>query len=30
MEQLEREELEADQIDEEQVQRLIYNILPGG
>ena len=30
MEQLESEEIEAYQIDNEQVQRLIYNILPGG
>ena len=30
MEQLENEEIDADQIDNEQVQRLIYNILPGG
>ncbi len=30
MEQLEKGEITPDQIDDEQVQRLIYNILPGG
>ena len=30
IEQLEKELIEPHQIDAEQVERLIYNILPGG
>lgn len=30
IEQLEKEEIDPSQIDAEQVERLIYNILPGG